>query len=223
MKTLISTIAMTTLLSLPVWAENTYSYKATHVLLFANSADSSVIVKTNLVAYEADSLANLSEMVKTNGLESYLIMISGDPGQCLVTVINHSTNSVACLRMPEVAACRIALLDPQGRQVKKTTAGMKFGLPLSQEQIGLEFRHWSKPRQGTHINLFPNGDTDICEINIKDIFKIKAAGVYELHLQMRLIQKGQDNSGKLYYPVTWLPEVAVKVQISPEDIPKKWW
>ena len=227
MKTLIVAITLTTLLSLSAAAGNTFSYKATNNLVFANSSDSGFVVKSNLAPfwppYGPNPPANFPAMVKTNGLECYLIIIDGDPGQCLVDVLNHSTNGMACLRMPETAACRIALLDHEGHKFKKTAAGMKFGLPLSQEQIGLEFRHWSKPRQGTHIDLFSDGCTDICEINLKDIFQIKMPGEYELHLQMRLIQKGQDSSGKIYYPVTWLPEVAVKVQISPEDIPKKWW
>lgn len=231
MKTLFVAAAMMNLLSLSVWAENAYSYKATKHMVFVSDADSDVIVKTNLVVYGppygTNPPANFHEMVKTNGLECCLNIVSEHPMVCWVYVFNHSTNAMACLLMPTANVCRIALLDQQGHQVKQTVAGMKCGLPLSQEQIGLGFRHWNLPNQSPWLNLYPNGipkfadvPREICNFSLKDVFEIKKPGDYELHLQMRLIQTDQDSSGKLHYPVTWLPEVVVKVQVDPEDIPK---
>jgi len=168
-------------------------------------------------------------MVKTNGLECYLIIRNEDITRCEVYVFNHTTNyGMACLRMPATNVCQIALCDQQGRQVKKTAAGMRFGLPLSQEQIDFDFglRHWNiARRQSPWLNLYPNGmpdapeiPTEICNLSLKEVFDIRKPGEYEFHLKMRLVQTGQDGSGKLHYPITWLPEVFTKVQITPEDI-----
>jgi hypothetical protein len=237
MKTLIAAIAITTLLSRSVLAGDTNSLKATNVLVFTNNTDSGGGTETNLASFFPDvQLANASQMLATNGMECELIVLDqpnwhGRPPFCLVSAINYSTNFIGCLRMPATVLCRIALLDKQGQQVLKTKLGKTYGLPLLEEQIDLWRRQWSNPHERMLIRMFPNGipkfadaRTDICLFSIKDAFEIKEAGEYELHLQMRLVQIGQDSSGKLHFPVTWLPEVIAKVQITPEDVSKpKWW
>jgi hypothetical protein len=132
---------------------------------------------------------------------------------------------LAVLRLPAAQLCRIALIDARGEQVKKTSLGMTFGLPLSQEQIDWSRHHWSNSHQSIFLKVTPNGvpesadvPTEICNFSVKDAFDIEEAGEYELHLQMRLVQIGTDSSGKFHYPVTWLPEVVAKIQIQPEDI-----
>jgi len=55
--------------------------------------------------------------------------------------------------------------------------------------------------------------TAICCFSVSEAFAITASGEYELHLQMRLVQIGKDRFGTAHYPVTWLPEAVIKVQI----------
>ena len=76
------------------------------------------------------------------------------------------------------------------------------------------------------VNQQDNGAdnaTKIAEeiVNLFDIFQIKQAGDYTLHLQLRLIQAAEDVSGKTYYPLTLLPEVVAYLKIEPKDLPPK--
>ena len=157
-------------------------------------------------------------MFKTNGLECSFQASSG-----WVYIYNHATNDMGCLRMPATNLFRIALLDKEGHQVKKTALGEMYGMPLSQGQIDEWFHHWRLFHQSKFIQFFPNGidkydmPTAICNINLKDAFEIKEPGEYEFHLQMRLIQVGKDHSGNLHYPVAWLPEVTAKIEIRSGD------
>jgi hypothetical protein len=218
--------------------QDTNLSKSKYVLFDTNSVGFDG--KTNLVSFfPSVQLLNINEILKTNGLEC-LINIMNHPFEhdsnakpptfwpapvCFVSVYNHSTNYMGCLRMPATNLCRIVLLDKQGHQVKKTPFGMMYGWPLSQKQIA-DWRHsWNTTHLTTLIKIVPNGipkfvgmDTEVCRFSIKDAFEIKAAGEYELHLQIRLIQVGLDNFGKFYYPITWLPEIVAKVQILPHDI-----
>jgi hypothetical protein len=209
---------------------NTYSLLATTNCVFENSPTAGFKVQSNLMVYGppygTNAPANLTQIVKTNGLECHLFILSKEPTRCFVTVFNYTTNcGIACLRMPAAYACRIALLDEQGHQVKKTAAGMKFGLSLSQEQIGSSFRHWKLPNQSAWLKLYPNGlpkyagvPRSICDFDVGNAFKIEKPGDYDLHLQMRLVQSAQDKSGKLHFLITWLPEVVVKIHITRADI-----
>jgi len=243
MKTATSIFIINILLSLSVLAENTNSLKPKVFLFATNKIEFDA--NTNLVVfgppYGTNPPANFPEMLKTNGLECWLDIFNTPferdsnakpptfwPSPvCLVSVYNHTVSDMACLRMPAINVCQIALLDKQGHQVKKTALGMKYGLPLPHEQIDWWFNHWDIAHQSFFIKLIPNGIpkfadayTEICRFSIKEAFEIKEAGEYELHLQLRLVQVGTDSSGKKHYPVTWLPEVAIKVQIRPEDISK---
>jgi hypothetical protein len=246
MKTLTSIFIVTILMYLSVLAEDTNALRP-NVFLFATN-DVEFVANTNLVSFfPSVQLMNINEMLKTNGWEC-LVNILNQPFECdsnakpptfwpapvcFVSVYNHSTSFVGCLRMPATNLCRIALIDKEGHQVKKTAFGMMYGLPLSQKQIEDWRLHSSDRRdlsrfgsvQSIFLKLIPNGipkfvgvNTEVCRFSIKDAFEIKKAGEYELHLQLRLVQVGKDDSGKIYYPVTWLPEVVTKVQIRPEDI-----
>ena len=230
MKTFTSTIATTALLSLSVLAGDT------NILVFTNLVDSTEITETNLLSFFPDvQLANINEMLKTNGIECLIDVSSRVPTRggeaflkppvCWVSIFNHSTDYLGCLNMVATNFCRIALLDKRGYQVQKTKLGERYGEALSQEQIATWRHNWNNPHRRMLIRLLPNGiakfadaPTEICFFGVKDAFEIKVAGEYELHLQMRLIQVGKDGSGKLYYPITWLPEVVAKIQIRPEEI-----
>jgi hypothetical protein len=250
MKTLFLTLVALFLLPMPIWAADTYSWVSTNASVFpTNCIEFAVKVETNFVVfgppYGTNPPANIPEMLKTNGLECF-VMLDGVPLKPLVYrvyLVNHTTNYIYCLRMPAMDLFRIALLDREGRQVEKTALGKKYGLPLSQEQIDDWRLHWGNSRLSPWMLILPAGlkskdptgkmvqhiddPTDICFLGLNALFEIKEAGDYELHLQMRFIQSG-DNSGelhyalagKLQYPITWLPEVAVKVHIRPEDISK---
>jgi len=193
-------------------------------------------METNLMSFFPDvQLVNVSEMLKTNGLKC---LVGGavplwssdiptlDPSGCSIFVYNYSTTgNVGCLRMPATNLCRIILLDKQGHKVKKTALGMMYGWPLSQEQIEDWRHHWHNSHQRMLVSINAMGSPkpyydaiEMCHFSLKDAFEIKKAGEYELHVQLRLIQVGKDSSGKIYYPVTWLPEVVAKIHIRPEDI-----
>jgi hypothetical protein len=208
--------------------------KSQALVFGTNDSGLAVDIETNLVVfgppYGTNPPVNINEMLKTNGLECVVnvprtIPISGTKPDRGVFVYNHTTNYLAVLRLPAAQLCRIALIDARGEQVKKTSLGMTFGLPLSQEQIDWSRHHWSNSHQSIFLKVIPNGvpesadvPTEICNFSVKDAFDIEEAGEYELHLQMRLVQIGTDSSGKFHYPVTWLPEVVAKIQIQPEDI-----
>lgn len=236
MKTLISTfIAVTILAAISVFADETWNMPQPAVFVFGTNRVEFAATNLALHGLPYESHVNIPEMLKTNGLDCLVEVTErvptyggeplSRPPTCYVSVFNHSTNEMACLGMPAINLLRIVLLDKQGHQVKKTSLGMKYGLPLSQEQIYEWRHHWNNRHQSIFIRLTPNGipqysdiPTEICNFSIKDAFEITEPGEYELHLQLRLVQVGTDKSGKFYYPVTWLPEVVAKVQIRPEDI-----
>jgi hypothetical protein len=200
----------------------------------ASYAESFVNTETNLVVfgppYGTKQLVNINDMLATNGLVCWLdvpgsIPVYGSKPDLGVYIYNHATNDVACLRMPATNLCRIALLDKQGHQVERTSLGMMYGLPLSQEQIDWWRHHWHKSNQSIFLRLFPNGlsqyvdtPTEIVDFNAIEAFKIKEPGEYELHLQLRFVQIGKDNLGNFHYPITWLPEVTTKIKVQAKDI-----
>jgi hypothetical protein len=238
MKTLATVVAITILLPLPMLAEKTNSLKMIDNHVFSGDSDFGANTGTNLVSFFSNvELVNVDQMIKTNGLECWAAILSPSIAHnvnrslrspvCWVYIHNHSTNYIGCLRMPASYLCRIALLDQQGHEVKKTNLGKTYGQALSQGQIDKWLRNWNNHHQLPYIRIYAGGDpkvsdlrTDICFFSLKDVFEIKNTGEYVLHAQMRIIQAGQDSSGKLHYPVTWLPEVVTKVQIYPEDIPQ---
>jgi hypothetical protein len=231
MKNLISTfMAVTLLATISISADETWNMPQPTVFVFGTNWVEFAATNLALHGLPYESHVNIPEMLKTNGLNCWVgasSFISTDNPKPMLGayVYNHSTNEMACLRMPAINLLRIVLLDKQGHQFKKTSLGMKYGLPLSQEQIYEWRHHWNNRHQSIFIRLTPNGipqysdiPTEICNFSIKDAFEITEPGEYELHLQLRLVQVGTDKSGKFYYPVTWLPEVVAKVQIRPEDI-----
>ncbi len=194
---------------------------------------------TNLTSYFRDvQLVNIDQMLKTNGLKclveisSRVPMRGGEalakPPVCWVSLINQSTDFIGCLNMPVKNLCRVALLDNRGGEIQKTKLGEIYGKPLTQHEIEVWRNHWTNAHQTIYTRLTANGikkyadePSEICSFSIKDLFIIETPGEYELHLQLRLIQVGADSSGKLCYPISWLPEVVAKVQIRQEDVPHK--
>lgn len=236
MNTQAAVIAITILLPLPVLAENTNALKMIDNHVFSDGSDVGANTGTNLVSFFSNvQLVNVDQILKTNGLECWAEILSQSIAHninsslrspaCWVYIHNHTTNFIGCLRMPAPYLCKIALLDQQGKEVRKTTFGNTYGQALSQGQIDKWLRNWNNRHQLPYIRIYAGGiqklsdmRTDICFFSLKDAFQIIKPGEYELHLQVRLIQTGQDSSGKLHYPVNWLPEVVTKVQIAPEDI-----
>lgn len=145
------------------------------------------------------------------------------PPVCWVTVLNHTTNLIRGVVGPAPCLFAIELFDSNGKQIKKTNGGKKFGMPLSQEEIN----SWWPVQHGVSYRLpiftssptTPFPGTGVANFNISDAFQIKEAGEYSLHLRMRLIQTKPDVSGQPNFSMIWLPEVIAKVQIRPEDIP----
>ena len=174
--------------------------------------------------YGTNSIPNLKEMLKTNGLASW-VETSRHPPVCHVYVYNRSTNDLACLRMPAKNLCRIGLFDSLGREVNKTALGRSYGEPLSQGQIKDWRQNWSDRHQSMFLRLIPNGNpryanmpTEICSFKVGDAFEIKTPGTYELHIQLSLVQIGIDDLKEFHFPVTTLPEIVRKITIEREEI-----
>jgi hypothetical protein len=244
MKTIILTIAIIIEACVSARSAGTNMLKPISSFIFpTNNADYIANTEANLTSFFPDvQLVNAAEMLKTNGLECWPEFPGGSFVEydsiakplkvlvvpiCFVSLLNHSTASIGCLRMPATNLCRIVLLDKQGQRVPKTMLGKTYGLPLSQEQIEQWRRSWNNRHQRVLIRIVPNGipkysdaSTEICRVSLKDAFEITEPGAYELHLQLRLVQVGADTSGNLHYSVVWLPEVVTKVQIYQGYIPQ---
>jgi hypothetical protein len=177
---------------------------------------------TNLVAFFPGApLADVAAMAATNGLEASYSATHG-----IVQVLNHTTNELHCLRMPETEALRIALSDKNGNQIEKTPLGGLYGRALSQAEI----ERWrtkaieaarggsEKVRQSLMMRIFPTKDqypvaSSICHFSYADAFKITQPGEYRLSIQVRLIQHAKDSSGNSHYLVHWLPPTGTTIHV----------
>ena len=104
----------------------------------------------------------------------------------------------------------IKLIDPTGTLVAKTAKGLQFGLPLTSQQIidwnsEMMARRW----RSRLLMICPSQSRMVGVFSIPEMFEIKQAGEYTLHVRMRLIINMQ---------CAWLPEAIGKVLIRPEDI-----
>jgi hypothetical protein len=125
------------------------------------------------------------------------------------------TNLMSILNMPETNLIRIALLDDKGREIERTQFGKAFGGALSQNAIDFWFNHWTNTRESRYMrflgtSLNKDSPEELCIVSLKDIFQIKEAGDYVVHVQVRVIQSARDSSGKLHYLLGWLPEVTAR-------------
>ena len=131
MKTIILTLALTILLAGQIFGADTYASRQSNFVFPTNCIDFAVNEGTTLMPfgppYGTNPIANVPRIVATNGLECLMDIPSG-----WLYLYNHTTNDMACLGMPATNLCRIALLDKQGHQVRKTELGKMYGLPLSQ-------------------------------------------------------------------------------------------
>lgn len=167
----------------------------------------------------------LDEVIRTNGLECQLA-VSSD--RVFVYVYNYTTNDIGFLRLPATNVCKITLHDSNGHQLNTTEIGNQYGQALSQDQVDRWRHNWTNRHQSVFIRLIPNGipkykdaPTEICSFKPSEAFKIKKAGIYVLHLQLRLIEIGLDSDGKFRYPTTWLPPVTIKVELPQTDFLQK--
>jgi len=143
-----------------------------------------------------------------------------------VNVINTTTNFIiGYLNLPFEALVSIGLFDSDGKPVAKTTAGQRVGT-WTQQQIEDWFnkshqnRSQSMTKSGSITStLFPLSPSVMSiGISVSNMFQLKKAGEYTLHLRMRFTQVKEDVSGRFSFQSTWLPEVVAKVQIKPGDI-----
>ncbi len=236
MKTLIVILSWLVILPVRIFAADTNSMRPP-VLLLTNEtgiAASSFVGNLTPIAEFDPTPVSVDQIVATNGFNSWLTILrepreivghSASAQFCYVYVYNYTTNYISCLRLPLTELFDIALLDKEGKEVQKTKYGKMFGVPLSQSDINDWYNRWNNHRLSQFIRLFPNGlpeyadtPTDVATFIITDAFDIETPGNYELHLRTRFVQVGRDSSGILHFPVTWLPEVASNVVITPEDI-----
>ena len=114
------------------------------------------------------------------------------------------------LNMPPERLFDIELIDPIGTLVAKTAKGLQFGLPLTSQQIidwnsEMMARRW----RSRLLMICPGQSRMVGVFSIPEMFEIKQAGEYTLHVRMRLIINMQ---------CAWLPEAIGKVLIRPEEI-----
>lgn len=206
----------------------------------ALAGDDSSKPPSNLVSFSPlYPLADSAGMAATNGLEGYLQISDGSlqlnantilrPPVCLVAVFNHSTNIIGYLNLSPTMMCALRLVDERGNEVPKTDLGKKFGETLSQK-VMVEWRkewlaHPRQPPQRMFIDIYSNRPpypddfpTVLCHLSIPGIFELKRPGRYELHVQIRLVQIGKDQSGSLYYSITELHDSVIMVPVTPKDI-----
>lgn len=198
--------------------------------------------------WQLSSSGGLDWQVDTNGLSYEVLVYSNsydlpdffwnhpraDAPVCWIDGWGDYTNTIEWkfyLRMPATNLCTLALFDSKGQAVEKTAEGKMFGQPLTQEQT-LTWVHGAQKQFGGgfgnwHLHFTPvprkppiSPTAGPIIFSLKPLFKVKEPGEYTLHLRLRLIQTKEDTSGKVYFPMVWLPEVVAKVQIRPEDIPQ---
>lgn len=170
----------------------------------------------------------------TNGLACVLWIGNHPPyaGQqhpvCIVSVNDKSTNSFICWTAYPTSYLKLHLLDPAGKPVEKTEKGKQYGtLPNRRQLEELIEKRDEKHRSGLTrtdgFNLItPKFDHRFTSFGIPELFELKQPGEYTLKVQMRLIRRervGWDSSNP-NLKITWLPEVAAKIQIRAEDVPQ---
>ena len=171
-------------------------------------------IATNNLGYFTNFSIRLS--IDSSGFRDY-----GKSPVCCVNLSNNrigdfarnKTNQDYFLNMPRENLFAIELLDASGKPVGKTATGSQFGLPLTDKQVTDWYDKALNPtntsRHETFIYSFPHEAFQIGFFSIPEMFEIKEAGEYTLHVRMRLIQRSQ---------LVWLPEATGKVVIRPEDI-----
>jgi hypothetical protein len=196
-------------------------------------ASNNSVNMSNLLLIAADNKSMIDSWNKgatTNGLICGVAFApASEKGSPIfyVNIINTTTNWIrGYLNLPFEALASIALFDADGKSVSKTIVGQRVGT-WTQKQVEDWFMEIYRKR--THAmtesgsitsTLWPLLPAQVSgEISIFQMFQIKQAGEYTLHLRMRFVRVEKDASGNRTFSTIWLPEVTAKVQILPQDIP----
>jgi hypothetical protein len=155
----------------------------------------------------------------TNGLackvyfSGFALSPSQQPPVCVVLVTNETTNtSHNYWRSFPTNYLKIELLDSSRNPTKKTPEGEKYEASITEGELVKIFyskRNW---RSGI-VKIHPT-ETQFASFSIPELFEVKEAGEYTLHVQMRLIQVWPE------FKITWLPEATAEIQIQTNDKPK---
>lgn len=143
---------------------------------------------------------------------------------CGIWFINKSTNANnSFLALPRQAMCELALFDPAGNPVEKTAAGKEYGTWTTNQIKDWFYHPKANQRAWRFFSIWPTSTNAIGPIwsnfSIPEIFQLKHAGEYTLHVHVRLARHEKNASEKVNLMITWLPEAVAKVQIRPEDVP----
>jgi hypothetical protein len=147
-----------------------------------------------------------------------------------VNIINATTNFIrGFLRFPFEKSVNLKLLDSGRLPVPKTEKGEKIKVGTDQELEEWFEENRQKPgddperkvtrnSKGIVDILFPLMSHQISsEISLPQLFKLKRAGEYELHLQMRAALVRVDSADKITLTMFSFPEVVAKVQIPEQN------
>jgi len=160
----------------------------------------------------------------TNGLSCNL-RVENDQGNplCTIDINNKSTNAfLKCWNIYRVAYLKIDLLDSEGKLIDKTELGKQCGTIPDQQQwevLAHDRRvEWSSGQArtpGLGVLVAKQDHQYGTHFYISDLFELKRAGEYTLRVQIPLVQLVGSK-----FQITWLPEIAGKIQIRSSDAPK---
>ncbi|GEM_PF-4034294 len=154
----------------------------------------------------------------TNGALCAVQWVKSSPGlpQFCVEIINTTTNVVRrCLNFSFSHRCRIELQDAHGEAVEMTPLAGEFKI-----WTGDEIKTWLKARpREADFEILPLDASQVSQVlGLGSLFRIKEPGEYTLRVQTALVKRKPTSSGELDFEWLWLPEVAAKIQIRPEDL-----
>ena len=195
-------------------------------------AAGAVIFSTEKTRMDPDEQAAIDRLPKgapTNGLYCAVDFITHRRGNGLnsvlyVYVVNPTSNLLeGYLFLPPEASLQLSLSDSQGKPIDKTTAGKQF-VPWTEQQMEASFtnrlRNLSQRAPTRRISPFSHPQI-YGDIRLNELFQLTEPGEYTLHVRLLLVQDhNPDLFGKRQLESIPFPEVAAKVEILPQDIPR---
>ncbi len=216
---IISGLLITCFAWIPTWGQQIITNAIRTTSKDVGSINQTTSRQTNFATDFQVMLNSWDKGKETNGLICGIQRSSDRSNKPLVfyaCVINTTTNWVkGYLGLPLQGLSEIHLFDSNGIPVNKSQSGNSFTI-WSETQI----MDWLKLRpRGINFFILPQDASIVnSDINLGREFQLKHPGEYTLHLKMCMMQIQTDKTGRTFHRKYWLPEVATKVLIRPDDI-----
>jgi hypothetical protein len=163
----------------------------------------------------------------TNGMTLSFSMNNSNINSCGISLSNQSKSKFYCWCYPNhypSTWLKVELVDSTGQPVEKTKIGKQYGQPFDMvqlhEMVKERYRQWTLGRfRGTGFEpiVASEGWLPLTDFNLPDLFELKQAGEYTLHVQLPLLQKIGADAANPELKIVWLPEVIAKIQIRTAD------